>query len=151
MKNKNKCSAIHYSPYTLHPTLKVSEAMAWHCQATIAASHLTVDKVGLILGCPGTLDQIAIETAELGVMSIDLAVRSDSHWTSSNGCYGTLKCIEGPCEDGQETLMERTSRCGRQMVYVYIYIYIYIIYIYIYIIYIYIYISYNIIYMTCTL
>jgi hypothetical protein len=126
MKNKNKCSAIHYSPYTLHPTLKVSEAMAWHCQATIAASHLTVDKVGLILGCPGTLDQIAIETAELGVMSIDLAVRSDSHWTSSNGCYGTLKCIEGPCEDGQETLMERTSRCGRQMVYVYIYTYIYI-------------------------
>ena len=92
---------------------QVSEAMAWHCEASITASHLTALAAGRLLNCPATLDQIAFQTAELGLMTLDLSVLSDSSWvSSSNGCYGTLKCVEGPCVGGQETVLERASRCG---------------------------------------
>ena len=93
-------------------SITVSEAMAWHCEATVAATDLQVMGAGKLLQCPGSLNAISFETRELGAITLDLSVTADSNWIAANGCYGLLRCIAGPCGDGQETAEEQAARCG---------------------------------------
>ena len=94
-------------------SLVVAEAMAWHCEASVMLSALQVQGPAVLTSCPKSLDYIGFRTKELGLMQLDLAVLEDSNWGAANGCYGTLRCVDGPCVSGQETSEETAARCGQ--------------------------------------
>ena len=63
--------------------------------------------------CPSSLDQISFTTKELGTVTLDLGSMADSNWMSSQGCYGTLRCVQGPCQGVLCcSVLQRVAMCG---------------------------------------
>jgi len=67
---------------------------------------------GTLPSCETSVDLIKFDTVEFGSLLLDVTASSDASWISSTGCYGTLRCMQGPCESGEETAEELAARCG---------------------------------------
>ena len=104
-------------------TLTITEVRPWDCTASIALpSWSLADDNAKLSSCSKTLNLISA-VSKFGVVNFDLRVDDNAFWSiryvrlivfrdlwyhcSGTSCFGTLKCISGPCQESQVSSMRQ--------------------------------------------